>query len=155
MALVKTNGEERALSVFRPWAFDKSIRNLFDNFLDLPRDWEFPMTGGELFPSVDISETPQQYNIRAEIPGMKKEDIKISVNKNVLTLSGEKKEEKKMEGEKFHRSESYYGSFQRSFVLPDGIKADKVEAAFKDGVLAVTIPKSEEAKSKTVEIKVS
>jgi len=154
MALTKTNGEERALSVFRPWAFEKSFRNLFNNFLDFSKEWEFPITEGELFPSVDISEMPQQYSIRAEIPGMKKEDIKISVNKNVLTLSGEKKEEKKTEGEKFHRMESYYGSFQRSFVLPDGIKADKVEANFKDGVLSISIPKSEEAKSKTVEIKV-
>lgn len=154
MALNKINGEERALSLFRPWAFEKNVRNLFDNFLDFPKEWEFPMTGGELFPFVDISETPQQYNIRAEIPGMKKEDIKISVNRNVLTLSGEKKEEKKTEGEKFHRSESFYGSFQRSFVLPDGIKSDKVEANFKDGVLSVIIPKSEETKAKSVEIKV-
>jgi HSP20 family protein len=154
MALTKTNKEERALSLFRPWAFDRSIRQLFDNFMDFPKDWEFPMDGGELFPSVDISETPQQYNIRAEMPGMKKEDAKISINNNVLTISGEKKSETKTEDKKYHRVESYYGAFQRSFTLPGGIKADKVEAQFKDGVLAITVPKSEEAKSKTVEIKV-
>jgi HSP20 family protein len=154
MSLTKTNGEEKTLSLFQPWAFEKRVQRMFDNFLDLPRDWEFPIKGGELFPNVDISETPQQYNIRAEIPGMKKEDIKISINKNCLTMSGEKKEEKKTDGEKFHRMESYYGSFQRSFVLPDGIKADKVEAGFKDGVLTVTVPKSEETKEKTVDIKV-
>lgn len=153
MALTQKSTEEKGLSVFRPLAFEKSFRNLFENFLESPREWGFPISEIEYFPSVDISETPQQYNIRAEIPGMKKEDIKISVNRNILTLSGEKKEEKKTEGEKFHRSESYYGSFQRSFTLPDGIKADKVEASFKDGVLSVTVPKSEEAKSKTVEIK--
>jgi len=152
MALTKTNGgEEKTMSLFQPWALEKRIQRMFDNFLDLPREWEFPIKGGELFPNVDISETPQQYNIRAEIPGMKKEDIKLSINKNCLTLSGEKKEEKKTDNEKLHRMESYYGSFQRSFVLPDGIKADKVEAGFKDGVLTVTVPKSEET---TVDIKV-
>ncbi len=154
MALVKTNGQEKKLSLWRPFGWDRNIQQAFENFLDMPKDWEFPMTGGELFPAVDISETPKDYSIRAEIPGMKKEDIKITINKNVITLTGEKKEEKKTEGQKFHRLESYYGSFQRSFVLPDGIKADKVEAAFKDGVLSVTVPKSEETQSKTVEIKV-
>ncbi|HEV2354215.1 MAG TPA: Hsp20/alpha crystallin family protein [Puia sp.] len=161
MALPKTNNDQEkelarpwGLDLLRPWALEKRVQRMFDNFLEFPRDWEFPMKGGELYPSVDISETPQQYNIRAEIPGMKKEDIKISINKNCLSLSGEKKEEKKTDGEKFHRMESYYGSFQRSFVLPDGIKADKVEANFRDGVLSVTVPKSEETKEKTVEIKV-
>ena len=139
---------------FRPWALEKKIQRMFDNFLEFPREWEFPITGGELYPSVDISETPQQYSIRAEIPGMKKEDVKISINKNCLTISGEKKEEKKTGDQKFHRMESYYGSFQRSFVLPEGIKADKVEANFKDGVLSITVPKSEETKEKTVDIKV-
>ncbi len=161
MALPKTNNDQEkglarpwGLDLLRPWALEKRIQHMFDNFMEFPRDWEFPMKGGELFPSVDISETPQQYIIRAEIPGMRKEDIKISINRNCLTLSGEKKEEKKTEDEKFHRMESYYGSFQRSFVLPDGIKADKVEASFKDGVLSVAVPKSEESKEKTVEIKV-
>jgi HSP20 family protein len=155
MAITKTNGEEKTLSPFRPWAFERNIRQLFDNFLDFPKDWEFPMKGGELFPNVDISETPQEYNIRAEIPGMKKEDTKISINKNVLTISGEKKTETKTEEKKYHRVESYYGSFQRSFVLPDAINGEKVTAAFKDGVLTVTIPKSEQAKEKTVDIKIS
>lgn len=154
MALVKTNGQEKKMALWRPFSWDRNIQQAFENFLDMPKDWEFPMTGGELFPTVDISETSKDYSIRAEVPGMKKEDIKITINKNVITLAGEKKEEKKSEGQKFHRMESYYGSFQRSFVLPDGIKADKVEASFKDGVLSVTVPKSEETQSKTVEIKV-
>jgi HSP20 family protein len=162
MALMKGNGHEektltrpRSLDLFQPWALEKRIQRMFDNFLEFPRDWEFPIAGGELYPNVDISETPKQYNIRAEIPGMKKEDVKISINRNCLTLSGEKKEEKKTDTEKVHRSESYYGSFQRSFVLPDGIKADKVEASFKDGVLTVIVPKSEETQERTVDIKIS
>ena len=149
--ITKPNG---GTSLLRPWGFDRNFHRLFDDMLDFPKDWELPIRMEEGFPKVDISETQQQYDIRAEIPGMKKEDIKVAVNKNVLTLSGEKKEEKKVEDKKYHRVESYYGSFQRSFVLPDGIKADKVTADFKDGVLMVTVPKSEETKEKTVEIKV-
>lgn len=153
MALIKYDpAEERAL--WRPFVLDNNIRQMFDRFLDFPKDWEFPMKGGELFPTVDISETPQEYTLRAEIPGMKKEDTKISVNNNVLTLSGEKKSEAKHEDKKYHRVESYYGSFQRSFVLPDSIQSDKVTAAFKDGVLTVTVPKSEKAKEKQVDIKI-
>ncbi len=148
----KPNGNKDILG---PFGFDRSIRQLFDSFMDFPKEWDLPARPvGELFPKVDISESPQKYDIRAEIPGMNKEDIKISVNKNVLVLSGEKKEEKKTEDKKYHRIESYYGSFQRSFVLPDGINADKVEASFKDGVLSVVVPKSEATKEKTVEIKV-
>lgn len=156
MAIIKTEGTGgKTPTLFRPWAFDRNIQQLFDAFLDFPKDWEFPMRKEIGFPTVDISETPQQYDIRAEIPGMKKEDVKVSVNKNVLTLSGEKEEEKKAEDKKYHRMESYYGSFQRSFVLPDGIKTEKVTADFKDGVLTVVVPKNEEAKEKTVDIKVS
>lgn len=154
MALIKYDpAEERAL--WRPFSLDRNIQQMFDRFLDIPKDWEFPLKGGELFPTVDITETPQEYTVRAEIPGMKKEDTKISVNNNVLTISGEKKSETKHEDKKYHRVESYYGSFQRSFVLPDAIKADKVAASYKDGVLTVTVPKSEEGKEKTVEIKVT
>ena len=140
MALIKYDpAEERAL--WRPFGWDKNIQQMFDRFMD--------------FPKVDISETPQEYTLRAEIPGMKKEDTKISVNNNVLTISGEKKSEAKHEDKKYHRVETYYGSFQRSFVLPDAIRADKVSASFKDGVLTVTVPKSEESKEKTVDIKIT
>jgi HSP20 family protein len=156
MAINKTEGNGgKTLSLLRPWALDRSIRQLFDDFPDFTKEWDFPVKSEEFFPKVDISEGPQQYDIRAEIPGMKKEDIKISINKNVLTISGEKKEEKKTEEKKYHRVESYYGSFQRSFVLPDGIKSEKVDANFKDGVLSVVVPKSEEAREKAVDIKIS
>jgi HSP20 family protein len=155
MALTQYEGKkDKDLPIFRPWGLERSIRQLFETFPDLPKEWEFPAGGGGWFPAVDISETPQEYRIRAEIPGMKKEDTKISVNNNVLTLSGEKKSEAKHEDKKYHRVESYYGAFRRSFVLPDAIKADKVSANFKDGILNVTIPKSEESKEKNVDIKV-
>ena len=154
MAITKYDNKQEEKSLWSPWDFERGIHRMFDRFLEMPKDWEFPLRGGELFPTVDISETPQEYVIRAEIPGMRKEDTKLSIHNNVLTLSGEKKSEAKHEDKKYHRVESYYGAFQRSFVLPDAIKPDKVSAAFKDGVLTVTVPKAEEAKEKTVDIKV-
>jgi HSP20 family protein len=154
VAILKYDPTEKKSSQ-RPWGFGRNLRQMFDNFLDFPKDWEVPVKGGELFPLLDISETPQEYTIRVEIPGMKKEDTKISVHNNVLTLSGEKKSEAKHEDKKYHRVENYYGSFQHSFVLLDAIMADKVSAAFKDGILTVTVPKTGEAWEKDVEIKIS
>jgi len=154
MAITKYDDQRAEKSLWSPWLLDKGLHRVFDQWLDFPKDWEFPLRGGELFPTVDISETPQEYMLRAEIPGLRKEDTKVSIHNNVLTLSGEKKSEAKHEGKKYHRVESYYGSFQRSFTLPDAIKADKVAASYKDGVLMITVPKAEEAKEKTVDIKV-
>jgi HSP20 family protein len=154
MAIAKYDDKRGEKSLWNPWLLDKGLHRMFDQWLDFPKDWEFPLRGGELFPSVDISETPQEYVLRAEIPGMSKADTKLSIHNNVLTISGEKKTETKHEDKKVHRVESYYGSFQRSFTLPDAIKADKVSASYKDGVLVITVPKAEEAKEKTVDIKV-
>lgn len=147
--------EDGSKALLRPWSLDPGLGQMFDNFLDFSKDWEFPIRGGELFPTVDITETAKEYSIHAEIPGMRKEDTKISIANNLLTLSGEKKSEIKKEDKKLHRMESYYGSFQRSFVLPGSIRADKVTANFKDGVLTITIPKSEEALEKNVDINIS
>ncbi|HTC19645.1 MAG TPA: Hsp20/alpha crystallin family protein [bacterium] len=154
MAIVKYDPTEKKSSR-GPWGFGRNLRQIFDDFLDFPKDWEVPMKGGELFPLLDISETAQEYTIRAEIPGMERADTKISVHNNVLTLSGEKKSEAKQEDKKYHRVENYYGSFQHNFVLPDAITAAKVSAAFKDGILTVTVPKTGEAWEKDVEIKIS
>ncbi|MCS7229148.1 MAG: Hsp20/alpha crystallin family protein [Candidatus Kryptonium sp.] len=105
-------------------------------------------------PRVDISETDDEYIVRAEIPGVNKDDIKITIKENMLTISGEKKQEKETKNENFHRIERVYGSFSRSFTLPSAVKVDKVEAKFKDGVLTIKLPKVEEAKAKEIEIKV-
>src|SRR5579883_1180214 len=117
MAIMKYDRKQDENSLWNPWEFDRGIHRLFDRFFEMPKEWEFPLKGGELFPTVDISETPAEYVVRAEIPGMKKEDVKLSIHNNVLTLSGEKKSEARHEDKKYHRVESYYGSFQRSFVL--------------------------------------
>ena len=105
-------------------------------------------------PSVDIAETQGEYLIKAEIPDVKKEDVKVTVEDGVLTIQGERKQEKEEKGIKYHRIERSYGSFARTFSLPDVIEADKVKAEFKDGVLNLHLPKSEKAKPKAIEVKV-
>lgn len=106
-------------------------------------------------PSVDISETDKEFLIKAEIPGVKKEDVKVTIESGMLTIKGERKMEKEEKGKKFHRVERSYGSFVRSFRIPDGVDESKVKAEFKDGVMNVALPKSEKAKSKALEIPVA
>lgn len=112
------------------------------------------ITVAEWSPLVDITEDDKEYLIKAEIPEMKKEDIKVNVNEDVLTISGERKYEKEEKGKKYHRVERAYGSFMRSFTLPEDADAAKVSAEYKDGVLKVHLPKSEKAKPKSIEVKV-
>ena len=106
-------------------------------------------------PSVDISETEGEYQIKAEIPDVKKDDVKITLEDGVLTIQGQRKQEKEERGTKYHRIERSYGSFARTFSLPDVIEVEKVKAEFKDGVLHLHLPKSEKAKPKTIEVKVA
>jgi HSP20 family protein len=113
------------------------------------------MTVADWLPSVDISETEGEYQIKAEIPDVKKEDVKVTVEDGVLTIQGERKHEKEEKGRKYHRIERSYGSFVRTFSLPDVIEEDKVKAEFKDGVLNLYLPKSEKAKPKAIEVKVA
>lgn len=109
----------------------------------------------EWSPLVDITEDDKEYVVKAEIPEMKKEDIKINVHDDVLTVSGERKYEKEEKGKKFHRIERAYGSFMRSFTLPEDADGAKVSAEYKDGMLKVHLPKCEQAKKKAIEVKVS
>jgi len=106
-------------------------------------------------PSVDISETDSAYLIKGEIPGVKKEDVKVTIQDGMLTIQGERKQEKEEKGKKFHRVERCYGSFMRSFRVPDDADENKVGAEFKDGMLNVTLPISAKAKSKAVNVSVS
>ena len=113
------------------------------------------MTIAEWSPLVDITEDDKEYLIKAELPEVKKEDVKLSIHENVLSISGERKYEKEEKGKKYHRVERAYGSFMRSFTIPDDADASKVAAEYKDGVLKVRLPKSEKAKPKSIEVKVS
>lgn len=112
------------------------------------------MTLTQWSPLVDITEDDKEYLVTAELPDLKKEDVKVTVENGELSISGERKFEKEEKGKKYHRVERSYGSFLRSFTLPDTVSGDKVVADFKDGLLKVHLPKDEKAKPKTIEVKV-
>jgi HSP20 family protein len=108
----------------------------------------------EWAPVVDIAEDEKEFTITAELPDVKREDVKITAEEGMLRITGERKFEKEEKNKKFHRIERSYGSFERCFTLPDGIKKDAVTAEYKDGMLKVHVPKTEVTKPKSVEIKV-
>lgn len=104
-------------------------------------------------PAVDFYEDRDQLVLKAELPGVNREDLDLSLHDGVLTLAGERREEKAFENAEVHRSERFLGKFQRSFTLPAAVDAAKVQASFKDGILTVTLPKAETAKPKHIEVK--
>ena len=112
------------------------------------------MTVAEWAPLVDISEDDKEYLIKAELPEVKKEDMKVTVQNEVLTITGERKFEKEEKDKKYHRVERAYGSFTRSFTLPAEVDPAKVEAEVKDGLLTVHLVKSEKATPKSIEVKI-
>jgi HSP20 family protein len=105
-------------------------------------------------PSADISETDKEYTIRAELPAVKREDVQVTLDGGIITIKGERKQHKEDKNEKFHRVESFYGSFERSFSVPDNVNADAIKCESKDGVLTVHIPKTEVSKQKPKQIAV-
>jgi HSP20 family protein len=105
-------------------------------------------------PRVDVCEDKDEYLVAVEAPGMAKEDVKISVHENTLTIKGERRKEEPKEGTKYHRAERSWGPFQRSFRLPRDVQADKVSAVYKDGVLKVTVPKAEKARPREIPVAV-
>ena len=103
-------------------------------------------------PLVDIQETPESYRLHAELPGLTKDDIQITIEDNVLRLSGERKFERDVKKESFQRIERSYGAFARSFTLPTQVDSEKVQAVFENGVLSLTVPKQEQAKPRKITI---
>ena len=140
------------------WNPFREMEDMFDRYTKAVgwphKGGQESMTTGDWSPRVDISETDKEFVIKAEIPDVKKDDVKVSVDNGVLTLKGERKQEKEEKGKKFHRVERYYGSFTRSFTLPDNVDETKIKASFKDGMLNLQIPKTAEAKPKAIEVKV-
>jgi HSP20 family protein len=121
--------------------------------LRLPRDASSPLA--DFTPAVDISEKDREYLVKAQLPGVKKDDVKIELLNGVLTITGERKFEKEEKTEKTHRVESAYGAFTRSFTVPEDVLAEKIAAEFKDGILAVRLPKTDIKKPATKTIKVN
>ncbi len=133
-------------------SLQKDINRMFSNFLR--NDGEEGISSETWYPAVDIAEDGDNYIVKTDLPGLKKEDVKVTLNNNVLTISGEKKHEEEKKGENYYRVERSYGTFERSFTVPGTVKGDTVDAKFTDGVLTVTLPKTEEAKRKVIEVKV-
>lgn len=127
----------------------QEMNRFFDDFFG---DRQSEIMQGNWLPAVDVSETESELVVRAELPGLSQNDIELNLQDNVLTLKGEKKQEQKEEKENYHRIERSYGSFSRSFTLPTTVKAEQIKATFKDGVLVISLPKSEEAKAKKIAI---
>ncbi len=124
-----------------PWAGTEPLKDL-----------GFPRLA--ISPRVDISESKSGYKLTAELPGLNEKDIDISVTGRMLSIRGEKREERDVDEKDYHLSERSYGAFRRSFTLPEGVDAEKIDASFDKGVLTVTLPKSAEAKSKQRKISV-
>lgn len=108
----------------------------------------------EWSPSADISETDKEYVIRAELPAVKKEDVRVTFEDGMISIKGERKQQKEDKNEKYHRIESFYGTFERTFSLPDNVDSDAIRCESKDGILTVHIPKTENVKQKAKQISV-
>lgn len=131
----------------------REMDRLFDRFFE---GWPFfrvSAAEGEWAPVVDVSETAKEIVVKAELPGMDPKDIDLSIRGNILTVAGERKQEKEEKGENFHRVERTYGSFSRSVRLPAEVDPGKVDATYKDGVLKITLRKTKEAAAKKIEVK--
>ena len=143
------------------WEPFRDMESMFNRMMPRTyRGWPRQTSDGdggsdlEWAPSADVSETDSEYRIRAELPAVKKEDVKVTVDDGMITIQGERKQEKSEKNEKFHRIESFYGSFERSFALPEDAKVDAIRCESKDGILTVHIPKTPGKKPETKQIKV-
>ena len=140
------------------WDPFREFEDMFDRYtkaVGLPRNGSQELIkSGDWSPRVDISETDKEFLIKAEIPEVDKKDVKVTVDKGVLSIQGERKEEKKEKNKKIHRVERFFGSFSRSFTLPENVDDKNIKASFKDGVLNLQLPKMEVAKSNATEVKV-
>lgn len=132
--------------------------SLQEAFRDMLATWPFgereALSIADWTPSCNVSETPEEYRIEAELPGVKQEDLEVKVENRTLTLRGERREKKEEKQEKYHRVESSYGSFMRSFTLPDDADEDKVVAEYKNGLLTVRVIRTEpkESAARNIEI---
>jgi len=130
-------------------SIDDFIDRFFYEWPSFERETDFTWS-----PRVDVNETDNEITIDVELPGIDKKDVKVEVKDNILSISGERKNEKKTENAESRRVERHYGKFERTFGLPDTVEADKVSAKYKDGVLVLTLPKTEKAKPKEIAVEI-
>jgi HSP20 family protein len=164
MAKAEKN-KETETKVVAPWRpfpemvrWEREMERMFEDFFDRrwPMRW-WPSRAAEVsLPSVDLDLYEEKGEIvaKAELPGLTKEDIEVKITENLLTIKGEKKKEEEVKGKDYYRSERSYGLFMRSVELPREVQADQIKATFKNGILEVRLPVSEEAKKKEIKVKV-
>ena len=142
----------KALAVWNPFCELEKVKAEFDSLVQNLSPTVY--SGGEvsLAPAIDVYETDKEVVIKAEIPGVKKEDLEVSVKDNVLYIKGEKKEEKEENTEAVHRVERIYGKFERMISLPPNVKTQEAKAEYKDGILEIRFPKKEESQSTKINI---
>jgi len=165
MAEKKQKEEKRETGSLMPWRpfgelepwptfgegfFPSRMGRLMD---ELFRDWRLPSRLQPCVPAMDVHEDDTRYTVTVELPGTRKEDVQVELSEGMLTIRGEKKSEREETKERRRYVERSYGSFSRSFTLPGDANAERLDASFKDGILTITIPKTEESKPKRVAIK--
>jgi len=153
MAIVRFNPVRDLLDVERE--FNRMFSNLGSRFGVTKKDNDVEYENAVWMPLTDIYEDKDNYRIKADLPGIKKNDVKISFSNGELSISGERAQEQETKDSKCHRVERTFGRYYRSFTLPKEIKEDKIKAEFKDGQLTIIIPKAEEVKPKEIEISVN
>ncbi len=155
MALIRWNPTHDLVTMpSEMLGIQREINRMFDSFFRGGMSDSDDLMQSAWSPAVDIAERENDYLVKVELPGVNKDDVKITLQDNILSIRGEKKHEKETNEQNYHRVERAYGAFQRSFTLPTTVRADRIEAAYKDGILSVTLPKAEEAKPKQIEVKV-
>lgn len=152
MSLVRWNPARELLNMERE--FNKLFNIFGKRFGFSDADTKDEYENAVWMPLTDIKEDKDNYYVMLDLPGVSKDDVKVSYSDGQLSISGERKQEKEDKDAKYHRVERVYGKYYRSFTLPLKVKEDKIEAVFKDGQLSITVPKAEEAKPKELEIKV-
>jgi HSP20 family protein len=154
MSIVRFNPVRDLLNVERE--FNRMFKSFDDRFGFVKREENGDEYENAVWmPLTDVAEDKDNYYLKADLPGIKKDDVKISYTNGNLSISGERAQEKESKDKQYHRIERSYGKYYRSFRLPEKIKEDKINAEFKDGQLNVTIPKAEEVKPKEIAIKVN
>jgi HSP20 family protein len=130
------------------------LRDQMEQIFEQPDFALTDLLGGGWLPAVDVLEDKDSFTVKAELPGFRREDLEISVQENNLILSGQRKAEEERKDGEFYRSERFYGRFHRSIALPASVDTDKIEAKYRDGVLTLTLPKSEQARTKQIHVMV-
>jgi HSP20 family protein len=152
-----TRWQRPELSVWPGFGRLSNLRDEIDRLFDVPLA-ELARTSSLLSgwtPALDLHEDKDSLVVKVEVPGMKKEDIEVSLHDGTLSISGERKSDQTFEGAEVYRAERFFGRFQRTIALPTAVAADQIKAQYKDGVLTITLPKAEEAKPKQIDVQVS